>query len=35
MSYIAPICYDYQPDILSDLKKTLDALQLQLVNAEI
>lgn len=34
MSYMATICCDYQPEILSDLKKTLDALQLQLVKSE-
>lgn len=34
MSYIATICCDFQPEILSDLRKTLDALQLQLVKAE-
>lgn len=35
MSYKASICCDYQPEILSDLRQTLDALQLQLVRAEI
>src|ERR1051325_7948485 len=34
MSYMATICCDYQPEILSDLKTTLDALQLQLVKSE-
>ncbi|CAJ2654157.1 transcription factor bHLH30-like protein [Trifolium pratense] len=34
MSYKATICCDYQPEILSDLKKALDALQLQLVKVE-
>jgi UTP:GlnB (protein PII) uridylyltransferase len=34
MSYKATICCDYQPEILSDLKKALDTLQLQLVKVE-
>lgn len=34
MSYTATICCDYQPEVLSDLRHTLDALQLQLVKAE-
>lgn len=34
MSYIATICCDYQPEILCDLKKAINALQLQLVKAE-
>lgn len=35
MSYMATICCDYRPEILSDIKQTLKALQLQLVKAEI
>lgn len=35
MSYKASVCCDYQPEILSDLRQTLDALKLQLVRAEI
>ena len=35
MSYKASICCDYRPEILSDLRHTLNALQLQLVRAEI
>lgn len=34
VSYTATICCDNRPEILSDLKLTLDALQLQLVKAE-
>jgi hypothetical protein len=34
MSYKATICCDYQPEILSDIKKALDTLQLQLVKVE-
>lgn len=35
ISYMATVCCDYQSEILSDLKQTLDALQLQLVKAEL
>ncbi|MED6155157.1 hypothetical protein PIB30_002886 [Stylosanthes scabra] len=35
MSYKASICCDYGPEILSDLRHTIDALELQLVRAEI
>ncbi|XP_027346974.1 transcription factor bHLH30-like [Abrus precatorius] len=35
MSYSATICCDFRPEILSDLRQTLDALQLHLVRAEI
>ncbi|XP_015956582.1 putative transcription factor bHLH107 [Arachis duranensis] len=34
MSYKASICCDYRPEILFDLRHTLDALELQLVRAE-
>ncbi|XP_061359780.1 transcription factor bHLH30-like [Gastrolobium bilobum] len=30
MSYKASVCCDYRPELLSELRKTLDALQLQL-----
>ncbi|CAL0313510.1 unnamed protein product [Lupinus luteus] len=33
--YKASICCDYTPEILSDIKQTLDALKLKLVRAEI
>ncbi|WJX26776.1 hypothetical protein P8452_15655 [Trifolium repens] len=33
--YKASICCDYQPELFSDLKQTLDTLQLQLVRAEL
>ncbi|MED6161338.1 hypothetical protein PIB30_059787 [Stylosanthes scabra] len=35
MSYKASICCDYRPEIVSDLRHTIDALELQLVRAEI
>ncbi|RDX64361.1 Transcription factor bHLH30 [Mucuna pruriens] len=35
MSYSATICCDFQPEILSDLRQTLDSLPLHLVKAEI
>ncbi|KAK7319795.1 hypothetical protein RJT34_04520 [Clitoria ternatea] len=35
MSYSATICCDFRAEILSDLRQTLDALQLHLVRAEI
>jgi hypothetical protein len=33
--YLIPICCDYQPKLLYDLKQTLDTLQLKLVRAEL
>ncbi|RZC24907.1 Transcription factor bHLH30 isoform B [Glycine soja] len=35
MSYSATICCDFRPEILSDLRQTLDSLPLHLVKAEI
>ncbi|KAK7272839.1 hypothetical protein RIF29_13879 [Crotalaria pallida] len=35
MSYRASICCDYRPELLSDLRQTLDALQLRLVKVEL
>ncbi|XP_020202302.1 transcription factor bHLH30 [Cajanus cajan] len=35
MFYSATICCDFQPEILSDLRKTLDSLPIHLVKAEI
>lgn len=35
MSYRASVCCDYRPELLSDLRQTLDALQLQLMRAEL
>ncbi|KAJ1402154.1 Myc-type, basic helix-loop-helix [Sesbania bispinosa] len=33
--YRATVCCDYRPDLLSELRQTLDALQLQLVRTEL
>ncbi|KAI4296919.1 hypothetical protein L6164_036836 [Bauhinia variegata] len=35
LSYMASVCCDYRPELLSDLRQALDALPLQLVRAEI
>ncbi|XP_054803960.1 putative transcription factor bHLH107 [Prosopis cineraria] len=35
MFYMASICCDYRPELLSDLRQALDGLQLQLMRAEI